>query len=121
MTQFGAVAFGESPGHPEKSTTTGTPSFSASRTVLRLTSRCFVPDSRVRMQRVAVAAQRADPDAVIRQDLAKLAQLLRIVQHRELAVRVAGIVAGAELHRVDVQSFELVEHSRQRQLREQAG
>ena len=38
MTQFGHFEFGESPGQPLKSTTTGTPSFSASRMVLRLTS-----------------------------------------------------------------------------------
>src|SRR5580700_2129066 len=42
VTQLGAFASAESPGQPEKSTTTGTPSFSASRMVLRLTScACF--------------------------------------------------------------------------------
>jgi hypothetical protein len=34
-------------------------------------------------------------------------------------MRVAGIVAGAELHCVDVESLELVEHGGQRQLREE--
>src|SRR5271165_3538377 len=41
VTQFGYFALSLSPGHPEKSTTTGTPSFSASRTVLRLVSAYF--------------------------------------------------------------------------------
>src|SRR5690242_10939028 len=42
VTQFGYLALSLSPGHPEKSITTGTPSFSASRTVLWLVSWFFL-------------------------------------------------------------------------------
>src|SRR3984885_1426896 len=38
VTQFGYLALSLSPGHPEKSITTGTSSFSARRIVLRLVS-----------------------------------------------------------------------------------
>src|SRR5579862_3417605 len=38
VTQFGYLALSLSPGHPEKSITTGTPSLAANRIVLRLTS-----------------------------------------------------------------------------------
>src|SRR6266540_2610624 len=38
VTQLGYFAEGESPGQPEKSTTTGTPSFSARRMVFLFTS-----------------------------------------------------------------------------------
>src|SRR2546423_15146975 len=38
VTQFGNLALSLSPGQPEKSMTTGTPSFSASRMVLRFIS-----------------------------------------------------------------------------------
>src|SRR5256714_8703501 len=39
VTQLGYLAFGPSPGHSEKSTTTGTPNFSANKIVFRLISR----------------------------------------------------------------------------------
>src|SRR6476620_3100287 len=42
VTQFGYLALSLSPGQPEKSITTGTSSFSASRMVLRLTSWFFL-------------------------------------------------------------------------------
>src|ERR1022692_460122 len=41
VTQFGYFALSLSPGQPEKSTTTGTPSFSASSTVFLLVSAYF--------------------------------------------------------------------------------
>ena len=63
MTQLGYLELAESPGQPLKSTTTGTPSFSASRMVLRLTSLVVRGARRVRVQRIAVAAQRADGEA----------------------------------------------------------
>ncbi len=75
----------------------------------------------VRMQRIAMAAQRADRDAMIGEDLAKFVECLRVVEHGELAMRVARIIACPQLDRVDVKSLELVENRGQRQLREQWG
>ena len=74
MTQLGAVACGESPGHPEKSITTEMPSFSASRIVLRLTSRSCCAASLIRVQRIAVRTQGANQSAVIGKNLLKLSE-----------------------------------------------
>jgi hypothetical protein len=43
----------------------------------------------------------------------------RIVEHGELAVRIAGIVAGAEFNGIDAQGFEFCENAIEWQLREQ--
>ena len=66
MTQFGYFGFRESPGQPEKSMTTGTPSFSARRMVLRLDLLVVLGARLFGMQRIAVAAQSADGEAVVR-------------------------------------------------------
>jgi hypothetical protein len=73
------------------------------------------------MERVAVAAKGADGDAVVGEDFAEFGESFGVVEHGELAVRVAGIVAGAEFNGVDVERLDLIENGRQRQLREQRG
>jgi hypothetical protein len=60
------------------------------------------------MQRVAVAAQRADGEAVVVQLLLELLELALVLEHGELAVGAAGVVSGAEFHGVDLQSRELL-------------
>src|SRR5579862_8573155 len=62
------------------------------------------------MQRIAMATQGADRKAVDFQFLFKLLQRLPVVQHRQFAMGIAGIVAGAELDREDIQAFQFVEH-----------
>ncbi len=69
------------------------------------------------MQRIAVAAQGADGEALIVQLLLELFQLLLIVEHRQLAMRIAGIIASAQLNRVDVELLELLENFFKRKLR----
>ena len=44
---------------------------------------------------------------------------LLVVEHGQLAVRVAGIIAGAELNGADVESLQLFEHLVERELRKQ--
>ena len=61
----------------------------------------FLGARRVGMQRIAVTAERADRDAVVFQDLLELGQGGVVVEHGELAMRVAGIIAGAEFDGVD--------------------
>ncbi len=73
----------------------------------------------IRMKRVAVAAKCADGDAAIGERFAESIEGLRVVQHRQLAVRVTGVVASAEFDSVDVKRFELVEDGGQRKLGEQ--
>ena len=46
------------------------------------------------MQRIAVAAQGADGEAVIVELLLEFAQRRGVLEHRELAVRVAEVIAG---------------------------
>src|SRR5206468_2579598 len=51
-----------------------------------------------RIERVAVAAKGADGEAVVLHGRLKGLERGRILKHGELAVRTAGIVAGAELN-----------------------
>ena len=97
----------------------GTPSFSASRIVLRLTSRSLLRMIFIRMQRVAVTTQRADLRAMVGQDLLELSQCRRIFEHRELAVSVAYIVSRGQFDGINMQRREFLEDDRQRQLRQQ--
>ena len=76
---------------------------------------------RIGMERVAVAAERADGDAAIGEELLKFGEGFGVVEHGELAVRVAGIIAGTEFDGVDVKGLKLVENSRERQLGEERG
>ena len=70
------------------------------------------------MQRVAVAAQRADGDAVVGEESLEPVELGRIVEHGQLAVRVAGIIAGTEFDGIDVQLLQLLEDFLERKLAE---
>ena len=75
MTQFGNLELSQSPGQPEKSITTGTPSFSASWIGLAADFLIVLSPRLIRMQRIAVAAQRADGEAVVRELLFENIQL----------------------------------------------
>jgi hypothetical protein len=55
------------------------------------------------MKRIAVTTQRAYGCAMIGQHLLKLGENRAILEHRELAVRVSGIVARAEFDRFDAE------------------
>ena len=68
----------------------------------------------VGMQRIAVAAQRADAEAVIGQLLLEVVQFARVVEHREFAVGVARIVSGAQFHGIDVVALQFLENVFQR-------
>jgi hypothetical protein len=73
----------------------------------------------VGMQRVAVATERADGRAVIGQHLLKLGKGGAVLEHGELAVRIAGIAARAKLHGRDVEGFQFIENGSKRKLRKQ--
>src|ERR1051325_3109854 len=73
------------------------------------------------MQRIAVAAQRADGETVVRQLLLEVDQLRGLFEHRKLAVGITGIIAGAELHRIDVEALQLFQHVVKRHLRQKSG
>ena len=70
------------------------------------------------MQRIAVAAQSADSEALVVQLLLEFLQFLLVIEHRELAMRVAGIVAGAEFDSVDVQALQFFKDLVERELRQ---
>ena len=72
------------------------------------------------MQRIAVAAQRADAETVVVKLLLELVKLRLVVEHRQLAVRIARIVSCTQLDRIDVELLELFENFIQRKLRQQA-
>src|ERR1700722_422684 len=73
------------------------------------------------MQCVAVRTQGTDAGTVVRQNLLKFGKRGSIFEHRELAVRIAGIVAGAKLDRVDTERLEFLENRSQWKLRQQRG
>ena len=75
----------------------------------------FVGDRLVGMQRVAVARQRRNGEARVGDLAFEGLQLGRIVQHGQLGMGVARIIAGAEFHRVDIQRLELLQHGVERQ------
>ena len=74
-------------------------------------------DVAVGMQRVSVAAQRADGEAVVVQLLLEFLERRRVFEHRELAVRIAGIVARTKFNRRDAEAFSFRDYIVQRQLR----
>jgi len=59
------------------------------------------------VQGVAMAAQGADGNAVVRQLLLELIALGFVVQHGQLAVWIARIVACSEFHGIDIDALEL--------------
>src|SRR5439155_13570702 len=75
----------------------------------------------VGMQRVAVTAQRTDGEAVVGKLLLEVEQLRYFVQHRELAVRVAGIIARAQFDRIDIDALQFLQNVVERHLRQQGG
>ena len=60
------------------------------------------------VQRIAVAAQRADGEAVIRQLLLEFVQFGLAVQHGQLAVWIARVIACPEFHRIDIDALEFL-------------
>lgn len=73
------------------------------------------------MQRVAVAAQRADSETVIVQLLLEFVEFALAFQHRQFAVSIAWIVSSTELHSIDLVALQLLQNVFQRQLRQQWG
>ena len=67
-------------------------------------------DGLVRVQPIAVAAQSADGEAVIAQNLLELRQCRRVFQHRELAMRIADVVSRPQFDGTDVEFVELIEN-----------
>src|ERR1035438_2159128 len=66
-----------------------------------------------------MAAQRADREAVIGELLLEFTEFARVGKHAQLAMRIAGVVAGTQLHGIDIQAFEFLENVFERQLRQQ--
>ena len=74
----------------------------------------------VGMERVAVAAERADREAALLDRAEQVALLRGVAEQRVgIAVRVAGIVAGAELDRLDAEGRHPVEHLLEREIGEE--
>jgi hypothetical protein len=73
----------------------------------------------VGVERIAVAGQRADAEAVVGQLLFEVVELGFVIEHGELAVRIARIIAGTEFHGIDVVAFQLLEHVLEGKLRQQ--
>jgi hypothetical protein len=71
------------------------------------------------MERIAVAAQRADSGFVVGQLAFELVESRGIFQHAKVAVCVARIVAGRKFNRMNIERLELGEHVFERQLRQQ--
>lgn len=71
------------------------------------------------MQRISVATQRADGKSMIVQRLLEFLERVWVVKHGELAMRIAGIIAGAQLYRADAVSLQLCQHVFKRQLRKE--
>jgi hypothetical protein len=72
-----------------------------------------------RVQRIAMAAEGTDRKAVVLQLLLKLFQFTLALEHRQLAVRIAGVVTGAQFNRVDVERLELLDDFIKGELRKQ--
>ena len=64
----------------------------------------------VGVQRVAVAAQGADGEAVVRQLPFEFVQFGFAVQHGQLAVWIARIIARSKLHRIDIDALEFFQN-----------
>ena len=62
-----------------------------------------------------MAAQGADREAVVRELLFKINQLVRMLEHRQFAMRIARIIACAEFDRADVERGQFFEDLLQRQ------
>ena len=73
------------------------------------------------MQGIAVGTESADGKALIIEQLFKFLQIFCAAEHRQLAVRIAGVVAGTELDRADVELLQLFKDFVERELRQQRG
>jgi type 1 glutamine amidotransferase len=73
----------------------------------------------IRMERIPVTTQGTDADAVIGHNLLELTKRGGILEHRELAVRIAGIVSGSKLYGINLQGRKFLENRGQRQLGQQ--
>ncbi len=74
-------------------------------------------DGFIGMQRIAMRAERADGKSVVGEFLLELFQRDAILQHRQLAMRIAGIISGAQFDGRDVQGAQFFEHFFERELR----
>ena len=76
---------------------------------------------RIGVERVAVATQGADGEAVSVERLAEIRKRPGVLQHREFAVGVAGVVARSQLNRINTMALELVQDLFQGKLGQQRG
>ncbi len=76
-------------------------------------------DGSIRMQRIPVAAQRADRKPAVVELLLKLFDRRRTLQHLEPAVRPAGIIPRAQFDGPHTQRRQLPQHIIERHLRQQ--
>ena len=73
----------------------------------------------VGVQRIAVATQRADRKAVVIELFFEAVELDLVVEHRQFAVRIAGIVARTEFHGVHIERREFLKNTFQREVGQQ--
>lgn len=66
---------------------------------------------RIRMQRIPMAAQRADANTLVRQLLLEPLRFRRVLQHRQLAMRVPRMVPRRQLDRTHPRLFTLASRS----------
>src|SRR5579872_102264 len=71
------------------------------------------------MERIPVAAQRADADAVIVNHFPEIGQCRRILEHRNFAMCIAHIISSGEFDGIYMECCEFLENIRQRHLRQQ--
>jgi hypothetical protein len=60
-----------------------------------------------------MATERADCETVVSQDLSEFVQLGSVLEHRQLAMRIARIISRAEFDGIDVLRFERRQDIRQ--------
>jgi hypothetical protein len=68
------------------------------------------------MERISMAAQGADGESVVGDNLLKVRQGRRIVEHRELAMGVAHIIPCGEFNSIDLKPRKPLEHRLERKL-----
>src|SRR5581483_11908369 len=73
----------------------------------------------VGMQRIAVATQSADRKSVVTQLLFERLQLRLVIEHRHLAMSIAGIISRPQFYGVDALRLQLLQNIFQRHLRQQ--
>ncbi len=68
-----------------------------------------------------MAGKRANREASAIQFFLELRQFVGVIQHRKFAMRIAGIISGAEFDGINLQPFKLFKDFIQRKLRQQRG